>query len=182
MADANWTYDLDDALVLAKALAEVNYSWFEEPIVPEDFEGYRLLAQKSPIRLAAGESEFTSMGIAPLLAQRSIGIVQPDVTRSGGITETRKIAAMARAFHIAYGPHVGFSGAICAAASLHLAASAINFDTYECMIFASPLRDEIASRPVASRESLIDGNLPLPEGPGLGVEINEKALLRYSAA
>ena len=69
-------------------------------------------------------------------------------------------------------------GAICAAASLHLAASAINFDTYECMIFASPLRDEIASRPVASRESLVGGNLPLPDG----VEIDEKALARFRVA
>ncbi len=181
MADANWTYDVDDALVLAKVLADLNYSWFEEPIVPEDVDGYRILAQKSPIRLAAGESDFTSMGIAPLLSQRLIGIVQPDVTRSGGITETRKIASMARAFHIAYGPHVGFSGAICAAASLHLGASAINFDTYECMIFSSPLRDEIASKPVASCQGLIDGNLPLPDGPGLGVEIDEKALMRFSA-
>jgi D-galactarolactone cycloisomerase len=181
MADANWTYDVDSALVLAKVLADLDYYWFEEPIVPEDTEGYRLLAQKSPIRLAAGESEFTSMGIAPMLASRSVGIAQPDVTRSGGITETRKIASLARAFHIGYGPHVGFSGAICAAASLHLGASAPNFDSYECMIFASPLRDELAAEPVASRESLVDGCLSLPQGPGLGVTIDEGALERFRA-
>ena len=181
MADANWTYDVDGALVLARTLADLDYYWFEEPIVPEDEEGYRVLAAKSPIRLAAGESEFTSMGIAPLLAARCIGVAQPDVTRSGGITETRKIASLARAFHIAYGPHVGFSGAICAAASLHLGASATNFDSYECMIFASPLRDELTIEPVASRASLVEGCLPLPQGPGLGITIDEKALGRFRA-
>ena len=181
MADANWTYDVDDALRLADALAGLGYDWLEEPIVPEDLDGYKILAQKARIRLAAGESDFTSTGIAPLLASRAIGIAQPDVTRAGGITETRKIAALARAFHIAYGPHVGFSGAICAAASLHLAAAAPHFDSYECMIFASPLRDEVAAKPVASRESLVNGNLPLPEGPGLGVEIDEKALRKFAA-
>jgi len=179
MADSNRMLKLDDAVALSKKLADLDYAWFEEPIAVDDVEGYRILAQKCPIRIAAGESEYTSTGIAPLLASRSIGTVQPDVTRAGGITETRKIVALSRAYHIGYAPHVGFSGAICAAASLHLAATATNFDAYECMIFASPLRDTITTKPVASRESLVDGYLALPEGPGLGVEIDENALEQF---
>ena len=179
-ADANRMLDLDDALVLARRLADLDYYWFEEPIAPDDLEGYRILKAKAPIRVAAGESEYTASGIAPLLSERLVGVVQPDVTRSGGITETRKIIALASAFHVPYAPHVGFSGAICAAASLHLGAAAPNFISYECMIFASPFRDELTTTPVASRETLRDGCIAVPDGPGLGVEVSEAALERYA--
>jgi len=179
MADANWIFNIDQSLRLARALDDLGYSFLEEPIEPEDAEGYRLLSRQSPIMLAAGESEHTSMGFAPLVADRALGLVQPDVARSGGITETRKIAALARSFHTAYAPHVGFSGAVCAAASLHLAAAMPNFDTYECMIFANPLRDEITTAPVADRASVVDGQLAVPTGPGLGVEVDEQALQRF---
>ena len=181
MADANWIFDVDDALVVAKELAELGYAFLEEPIVPEDVEGYRLLARKSPIRIAAGESEYTSMGFAKLISDRSIGLVQPDVARSGGITETRKIISLARAFHTAYAPHIGFSGAVCAAASLQLAASSPNFDTYECMTVKNPLRDSITVEPVADPTSLVDGRLLVPNQPGLGIEIDEVAVKKYLA-
>jgi L-alanine-DL-glutamate epimerase-like enolase superfamily enzyme len=114
-----------------------------------------------------------------MIAERLIGIVQPDVARAGGISEARKIILLAHAFHTAYGPHVGMSGAVCAAASLHLAASAPNFLAYECMVFESPFRDHLATAPVASRASLVDGCLALPDGPGLGIEISDEALERF---
>ena len=168
MADSNWIFDIDDALEVGKALADLDYFWFEEPIVPEDIEGYRWLRGKLPLRLAAGESEHTAIGVAPLLTSRAVGVIQPDVARSGGITETRKIAGLAAALHVPYAPHVGASGAICAAASLHLAAAMPNFLTFECMIFPNPLRDRLLKAPVGAVADLKDGALPLPSGPGLG--------------
>lgn len=179
VADANWVFDVGDALVVARELEALNYYWFEEPTIPENDAGYRELAQKCSIRIAGGESEHTSFGIAPLIASRTLTIVQPDVARSSGITETRKIIALSRAFHTTYSPHIGFGGAICAAASLHLAASAANFESYECMLYTSPLRDLLATEPVASCKTLKDGALPLPTGPGLGIEIDERALAKY---
>ncbi|HEY4200600.1 MAG TPA: mandelate racemase/muconate lactonizing enzyme family protein [Devosiaceae bacterium] len=180
MADTNWAFDIDDALKLARGLAELNYDFLEEPIVPEDIEGYRILASKSPIRLAAGESEHTAMGVASLISSRSVGLVQPNVTRSGGISETRKITTLARAFHVKYAPHVGFSGAVCAAASLHLAAAANNFDTFECMIFPNPFRDDVVREPPGDRRTLQGGQVLVPQGPGLGVEVNETVVRRLS--
>ncbi len=174
--DANWAFNLDESLEMARALADLGYTWFEEPIEPEDLQGYIKLAGRSPVRLAAGESEFTASGARALLASRAIGVVQPDVARSGGITETRKIITLADAHHIAYAPHIGFSGAICAAASLHLAAASRHCETYECMIFGNPLRDSITKSPVAHRTSLIDGRLAIPQAPGLGIEIDEDAV------
>lgn len=181
VADANWVFDVGDALAVARALGELGYYWFEEPTIPEDLDGYRELARKSPVPIAAGESEHTAVGIAPLISSRCLRIVQPDVARAAGITETRKIIALAGAFHTTFSPHIGFGGAICAAASLHLAAAAPNFETYECMIYSSPLRDELAAEPVASCETLKDGALPLPNGPGLGIEIDERALRKFAA-
>lgn len=179
-ADSNWIFDIDDALEVGKALAELDYFWFEEPIVPEDIEGYKWLRQKLPLRLAGGESEHTAIGAAPLLAARAVGVIQPDVARSGGISETRKIANVAAALHIPYAPHVGASGAICAAASLHLAAAMPNFLTFECMIFPNPLRDTLLKEPVGSKDTLVDGALPLPRGPGLGVELNMEEVERWT--
>ncbi len=172
MADSNWIFDVDDALQVGRGLAELGFMWFEEPIVPEDLEGYRYLRNRLPIRLAAGESEHTAAGAVPLLAGRLVGVVQPDVARSGGITETRKIALLADSMHVRYAPHVGASGAVCAAASLHLAAAMPNFWTYECMVFPNPLRDELLISPVPGPDDIADGTLPLPSGPGLGVELN----------
>lgn len=175
-ADANWALDLADAQRLARGLAELDYFWLEEPIVPEDIEGYRRLAATSPIRLAAGESDFTAHGARDLVATRSIGVVQPDVARSGGITETRRIASLAHAFHVKYAPHVGFSGAVCVAASLQLAAAMPNFLTFECMFFDNPLRDHLTRHPVGSARALVDGRLEVPQGPGLGIEVDRDRL------
>ena len=175
-ADANWAFDLADAQRLARGLAELDYFWLEEPIVPEDVEGYRRLAESTPIRLAAGESDFSARGARDLIAARSVGLIQPDVARSGGITETRRIASLAHSFHVHYAPHVGFSGAICAAASLQLAAAMPNFLTFECMFFDNPLRDRMTKQPVGSARQLENGELRVPQGPGLGIEVDRDAL------
>ena len=172
MADANWIFDVDDAFRVGEGLYELGYVWFEEPIIPEDFGGYKYLRKKLKIRLAAGESEYTAASAAMILTNRAIGVIQPDVARSGGITETRKIALLADALNIRFAPHVGASGAICAVASQHLAAAMPNFWTYECMIFPNPLRDHLLLNPIAGPESINNGNLPIPSGPGLGIELN----------
>jgi len=181
-ADANWAFDYDDAVRLARGLLDLDCHWLEEPIVPEDLDGYRRLRAAVPIRLAAGESEFTAWGARDLIASRAVGVIQPDVARSGGITETRRIATLAHCFHVAYAPHMGFSGAICAAASLQLAAAMPNFATFECMIFPNPLREELATTRPGDPALLVEGAVPVPQGPGLGVEIDRAALARLRVA
>lgn len=177
--DANWAYDVDDAMIVGRALADLGYGFFEEPIAPHDREGYRRLAQHLPIRLAAGESDFVAGEALTLLQDRSLGLIQPDVTRSGGITETWRIAELAATFNTAYAPHVGWSGAICVAASLQLAAAAESFRTFECMVYENPLRDAFTRPLVGEGSQLVDGKLAIPQGPGLGVEIDREALARF---
>jgi galactonate dehydratase len=142
--DANWAFNVDEAAAVGDALAGLGYSWFEEPIRPEDLDGYAALRARTRVRLAAGESDFTAEDARELIATRSVGVIQPDVARAGGVTETRRIADLADAFHVAYCPHVGWSGAICAAASLQLAAYAPNFHAFECMVFDNPLLDRLS--------------------------------------
>ena len=98
----------------------------------------------------------------------------------GGITETRRIADLADSFHVAYAPHVGWSGALCAAASVQLAAAQPNFLVYECMIFDNPLREALLARRVGSFQDLADGHVAVPQGPGLGVEVDRDALARFT--
>ncbi|HEV7258723.1 MAG TPA: mandelate racemase/muconate lactonizing enzyme family protein [Bosea sp. (in: a-proteobacteria)] len=180
--DANWAYDVDDAMIVGRALADLGYGFFEEPIAPHDREGYRRLAQHLPIRLAAGESDYVASEALTMLQDRSLGLLQPDVTRSGGITETWRIAELAAAFNTAYAPHVGWSGAICVAASLQLAAAAESFRTFECMVYENPLRDAFTTPVVGEGSQLIEGRLKVPQGPGLGIEIDRDALARFRIA
>ena len=180
-ADGNCAFDFDDAVALAEGLHDLGYYWFEEPLIVEDVEGYHRLRRRIPIRLAVGESEHTVYGCRDILAQGSVGVIQPDVARSGGITETRRIAALAYAFNIPFAPHIGFSGAVCVAASLQLCAAIPNFLTFECMTFPNPLRQELATVDLGGPGHLREGRVPMPEGPGLGIEIDPKALERFRA-
>lgn len=178
-ADANWAYDADDALLVGRAMADCGYWFFEEPVVPDDHAGYRRLSSQLPIRIAAGESDFTAGDSAGLVAGHVLGLIQPDVARSGGITETWRIASHAAIHNVAYAPHVGWSGGVCAAASLHLAAAAENFRTFECMVFDNPLRQALTEPVFGDVGGLRDGTLEVPAGPGLGVRLREGAIEEF---
>jgi galactonate dehydratase len=180
-ADANWAYDVADAARVAAALHDLDFVWLEEPLIPEDVAGYARLAAKTPLRLAAGESEHVGVVARDLIASGAIGVFQPDCARSAGITETRRMVNVAQAYGVAYAPHVGGGGAVSAAANLHLAAAMPNFLTYECMIFPSALRTDLSVEPVADAASLVDGRIRVPDSPGLGLEIDFDTVGRLAA-
>ena len=134
----NYGFDFDDAVRVARSLADLGYYWFE-PLPVKDDAGYHRLRTQIPIRLAAVKASIR-FSAAGALARGSLGVIQPDVARSGGITETRRIAAVAYA-NVPFAPHIGFSGAVCVAATLQLCAAFPNFLTFECMISQS-LRED----------------------------------------
>jgi D-galactarolactone cycloisomerase len=180
LVDANWAYTLNEAIEFSRRVAPFDIGWLEEPLPPHDREGYTVLARASEIALAAGESEYTAVGVRDLIASRSLGFVQPDVARAGGITETRRIATLGQAFDIKFAPHVGFSGVICLAATMQLAAAMPNFDSLEAMVIPNPLREELSLTPIGGVAQLTDtGQMPVPDGPGLGVELDLEAVERY---
>jgi L-alanine-DL-glutamate epimerase-like enolase superfamily enzyme len=177
--DANGAYDFPEALAVAAVLEDLGVAWFEEPVRTEHRGSYVKLRAATRVALAAGEGEFTRWGMHELLRTEAIDVIQPDVARSGGITETRKLWALATLYHARYAPHVGASGALCAAASVHLAAAAPNFLTYECSVPANPLRDHLVFEPVGHARDVRDGRVPVPDRPGLGVEIDPAVVERY---
>lgn len=177
MVDANCAYseDVASALLVGRALEKLDIYWFEEPIASNDIEGYVHLAGALDIRIAAGEADFMSFGSREFFRRRAIDIVQPNISRTGGITEARRIAAMARAFHIPYAPHTGSCSAVCLAATLQFSVALPNFLTFEFMQSdwsknqPNPLRHKLLKEPV---EKLVDGHMVVPDRPGIGVELD----------
>lgn len=175
--DANWAYTLEEAVEVGRALTANGYFWFEEPLRPEDEQGYEELHRRCTTPLAAGESNYTLDQAMRLVASRTLSFLQPDVARSGGITETRRMAEFAAAHDVAYAPHIGMSGIVCETASVHLAAAMPNLRAMECETDTSPFKTAITgAAPGADRQE--NGLLPVPTGPGLGIEVDWDAVAR----
>lgn len=174
-ADANWAYSLDQATEVGRALAANGYGWFEEPLRPEDEQGYEVLADRCDVPLAAGESNYTQDQAQRLLTSRAVSILQPNVTRAGGISETLRMAQAARLHDVTYAPHVGMSGIVCEIASLHLAAALPNARVVECACAPNRFKSDLADiAPGYLRAS--QGELAVPSAPGLGLEIDWDAV------
>ncbi|NNH60664.1 mandelate racemase/muconate lactonizing enzyme family protein [Rhizobium laguerreae] len=175
--DANWAYDLDQAIEVGRALSANGYFWFEEPLAPENEQGYEELRKRCDVPLAAGESNFTADQAQRLVANRTLSILQPDVARAGGISETRRMADYAALHDVGYAPHIGMSGIICETASTHLAAALPNFRVMECECDLSPFKCDLADlAPGSLRQK--NGQLDVPTRPGLGIEIDWDAVKR----
>ena len=182
MVDANHAYDARTAIRLGRNIEKYDIYWFEEPVPPEDVEGYAEVKSKIGIPISGGECEFTRFGFRNLITQRVLDIAQPDTCAAGGITECKKIASMANSCGIHFIPHV-WGGPIAIAASLHLIASLPDYPPSLNPISAmlefdrtpNPIREELARQPF----SQIDGYVQVPKGAGLGITIDEEALRRY---
>jgi L-alanine-DL-glutamate epimerase-like enolase superfamily enzyme len=178
--DANWAYTLEEAVEVGRALTDNGYFWFEEPLRPEDEAGYEELHRRCATPLAAGESNYTLDQAMRLVANRTLSYLQPDVARSGGISETRRMAEFAAAHDVQYAPHIGMSGIVCETASVHLAAAMPNIRAMECETDSSPFKTAITgAAPGADRQK--KGMLPVPTAPGLGIEVDWDAVARLRA-
>jgi D-galactarolactone cycloisomerase len=175
MVDANGAYDSTTAINIGKQLEELDIYWFEEPVPPEDVDGMARVREHVSMYLSAGECEYNRFGFRDLFLKKAIDICQPDVARAGGITECKKIAAMAQAFNVHYAPHA-WGGVICIAATMHLVMSLPNFLICEFDRVPNPLRDELASKPLSCK----DGFLHVSDKPGLGIDLDENALKRFT--
>jgi D-galactarolactone cycloisomerase len=180
-ADANCGFERPAAMALARGLEGLGYVWFEEPLAPDDWDGYAAMARALDMPIAGGETEFSRFGFRELFVRGALDIVQPNVGRCGGFTECLRIAGMAEAFHIPYAPHTGSCTAVCMAAELHLAAALPGFLIFEHMQSdwsrdaPNPLRHDIVRK---EAEVYRDGYLELPPGPGLGIELNPEVAER----
>lgn len=176
MLDAGYGYgtNVDDALYVANALAELNFSWLEEPFLPDELEAYAALTAKSPVPVAGGEQNATRWEFAELARMGAMNIWQPDIARCGGITEMMHIAALAEAHGVRVVPHAWKSG-ILKAASLHVNAVLPGERIQEWCTADNPLSQGLVSTP----QPIEDGFAQVPTAPGLGVTVDEAIVDRY---
>ena len=177
MVDGSMRYAPPVALRLARELESVGAYWFEEPFPPEELLRFADLRAQVQIPIAAGENEFGIQGFEELLRTDAVDIVQPDCSRSGGITECHRIGQMAGERGLRVATHT-WSDAIALVANMHVIASLPNGITVEVDRTGNPFIDELLTEPL----TVEDGILSLPSGPGLGIEVDEELVSRYTLA
>jgi L-alanine-DL-glutamate epimerase-like enolase superfamily enzyme len=169
-----WPHGYKWALRTAHMLAEYGVRWFEEPLSPDDLEGFVQLRAHAPVPIAGGEVLTRRQAFLPWLQRGALDIVQPDATKCGGLSEARRIAWCAADHHVHFVSH-GWNTAVGLAADLHLAA-ALPVAHYVEFLTPAPYIDRLLVRPFALDA---EGMLRIPEEPGLGIEVDREALARF---
>lgn len=181
MVDANHCYTAREAIPLGRELERLDVFWFEEPVAPEDYQGYRDLCLALDMNIAGGEAEFTRWGFRQLIEGRCVDVLQPETCGLGGITEYQKVLALAHSHFVPVVNHV-WGSAVAVAMNLHLLAALpdlpggahpvqpmLEYDTTP-----NRFREELLKEPlgVLKQVKQNDGWVGLPKGPGLGIEID----------
>jgi D-galactarolactone cycloisomerase len=185
MIDANHGYDVLEAVELGQRAAKLGIDWFEEPVLPEQLDAYRAVRAGQPIPVAGGETWHGRYGMLEPLATRAVDIVQPDICGTGGFTEMRRIADLAALHGVRLVPHV-WGTAVQIAASLQFMAALLpnppRRDPIEPILefdrTPNPFRQAVVTKPIEH----VNGVVTIPDGPGLGIEINRAALSEFALA
>jgi L-rhamnonate dehydratase len=174
MIDIGKRYKLKQAIFVAKAIEKLNIYWLEEPLPAEDYIGYRRLTESTTTRIATGEEESGRLAFSRLINEAHIDVVQPDISRCGGLTEAKKIAVMVADNNITLVPHA-FKTGILVAASIQLIAALPGVPFLEFSVTESAIRKELLVKPFIQK----DGFVEVPESPGLGIDLNPEVIKKY---
>ena len=176
-SDAFWPQGYKWALRTAEMLCDYDVAWFEEPLVPDALEDFVALRRAAMVPIAGGEVLTRRQSFRPWLEAGAFDIVQPDVTKVGGLSEQRQIAWLAREHGVRFIPH-GWNTAVGLASDLQIASAFADTNLVEYLT-GSPFIDEVAA---GGWHLDSEGMLPIPDKPGLGIEIDLDALTRFSGA
>lgn len=185
MVDINGNYRPEQAIRTAKAIAEYDITWIEEPVPPENYSGYHEVKRRVDTPIAAGEAHFGRFEFKRLVDDRAVDIVQPNLARCGGLSEARRIASIASTENVGVRPHI-WNSAVGLAAAVQFAASVSDYphtrNVPEPMLVEfdrsdNPLRTDILESPFDPT----GGTLDVPQEPGLGITVDEDAVERYRA-
>ncbi|APW62364.1 mandelate racemase/muconate lactonizing enzyme family protein [Paludisphaera borealis] len=169
-----WPHGVNWARNTAAMLANYGIVWFEEPLPPDDLEGYIELTRTSPVPIAGGEVLTRRQSFRPWIERRAVDILQPDCTKNGGLSESRRIAWLAADHNVQVVPH-GWNTAVGLAADLQFSA-AIPVARYVEYLTPSAYMDELTTEPFRLDA---EGKLTIPSGPGLGITIDPEKLKRF---
>ena len=188
MIDANHAYTTHDAFYVGRAMEEFDPYWFEEPVAPEDLDGYRELRSGLRVNISGGEAEFNRWGWRALLESRGLDIAQPEVCALGGISEYLRVLALCHAHFTPVVNHV-WGSAIAVATNMHLLAAMpplpgglfpwepmLEFDTTHNLF-----RDDLLTNPLDIQGQVANNNgtVDIPSGPGLGVNPDRDFIRHY---
>ena len=166
--DANQAWDLEEAIAIAPALRRHGVSLVEEPLAGDSLEQLEEFHRRTGLLVATGENVYSARALIPYLRSAAVAVVQPDVSKTGGLTEAFAACKLAAETGTAVWPHM-YGGAIGFGATLQLAACGPNVEQVEYDVRANPLRDPLLKNPPIPRNGVID----LPARPGLGIELTE---------
>jgi D-galactarolactone cycloisomerase len=174
-SDSFWPHGYKWAMQTAKMLADYNVTWFEEPLRPDDLDGYIRLTENSPLPITGCEVFTRRQSFIPWLEQHAVDYVQPDVTKVGGISEEIRIAQCADDHSILFVPH-GWNTAVGFAADLQLVAAAANARWIE-YITPAPYIEELLLEPIRLTD---DAMIEIPDAPGLGMQWNPDGIAKFT--
>ena len=177
IVDASMRYHLELARRMDDFLAEQRVFWYEEPFAPENIDDFVALRAASRVPLAAGENEFGLQGFRELIRAGAVDIVQPDACRCGGISEVWRVARLAEQHDLRVATH-SWSDAVAIVANAHVVSAMPNGVTVEIDRMNNPFVDELLQRPL----DVVDGEIALGDGPGLGIELNWEVVERTRLA
>jgi galactonate dehydratase len=163
------------AIRVAQAIEPYRPFWYEEPTPAENLDATVTVRQKINLPVVVGEALYTKAEFRVALEKGAADIINPDIANVGGLLELKEIAAMAESYCVALAPHGNNSTTVALAASLHIAAMSPNFLIMEYPMGWEPAGNAIAQNPLKVQ----DGYIALPTAPGIGIELDEKALSRY---
>ena len=183
MVDTNHAYGSAEALRLGRALAEINLRWYEEPVMPEDLEGYAEMRRQLSMPIAGGENEHTLYGFGEFPRAGCVDIAQPDLGSCGGLSAGRHIVALAQSHGVQVNPHVWGSAIAQAAVLQFIAAVPVAHHSLfaqepvlEYDRSSHPFRQQLITQPL----QMVNGMVEVPTGPGLGVEVDRAVLEAFS--
>jgi L-alanine-DL-glutamate epimerase-like enolase superfamily enzyme len=173
LVDANTGYELEDIRLAMPAFEALGVAWLEEPFAPHDYDLYKRAAAFGRVPLAAGENHYTRFEFTRLIEDRALSVLQPDLSKAGGVSEVMRIAAMASGWKLPICPHSSMTG-LNMAATIHLLMAVDNRGYFEADVSpVNPFRDQLTSKPYRLEP---DGTVSITDRPGIGLEVDEDFL------
>jgi gluconate/galactonate dehydratase len=175
--DCHWRYNLNDAIKIARTLEPYHVAWLEDALPPESVDGFRILRESTSTPICTGENLYLREGFKPLLEQFAVSIISPDMQKTGGLLETKRIADLASLYEVPVAPH-NISSPLGTMASCQVCATMPNFMVLEFHGQDVPFWGDLITG--VPKPLIQNGEIRIPESPGLGVELNEGVAREFS--
>ncbi len=185
MIDSNHAYTLNEAISLSKKIEHFDISWFEEPLSPEFYEQYSELRSKTTIPISGGECEYLRFGFHQLLKNKSVNIIQPDICASGGLTEAKRISALASTYGVDIIPHT-WGTAIGIHVALHFISNLESIpgrmNPADFLMEYDQTENDLREMLTFPKIEMKDGMIEVPKSAGLGFDVDEEMLYKYCSS